>query len=326
MRRMLVRACVVVVAAITLMVLGSEADAQSLGSRTLRKGHSGPDVREMQIRIAGWVNNCVGISCHTYFGLDGDFGGLTERSVKNFQKASGIGVDGVVGAQTHQKLRELEDSDRSTKHFNFAEFTEKAGECRTNNRGTFNGGPKPPGEIQETVRWLQHRLEVVRAKRDNQNAMYVWSGFRSNEYNECLRSKHGDSVAKNSIHRYGGAWDGTMANVSLGQQRGLAKTSQFHGIFCYSGGDKHNHFDIRKDIGQGDWVWPRTDSSGRDLTGAGNVCTGSQSSPPSTGTKPPAVGSALNPQSVLSVDAEVPDPDNEKNEIAPEEVWMKEDD
>jgi hypothetical protein len=39
-------------------------------------------------------------------GIDGDFGERTEAAVKDFQKANGLGVDGVVGQNTYRKLVE----------------------------------------------------------------------------------------------------------------------------------------------------------------------------------------------------------------------------
>ncbi|HKQ54197.1 MAG TPA: peptidoglycan-binding protein [Pyrinomonadaceae bacterium] len=60
--------------------------------RVLRKGMKGPDVRDWQNFLIGRHIN-VGI-------VDGDFGKKTEDATREFQKAQGLDVDGVVGNQT----------------------------------------------------------------------------------------------------------------------------------------------------------------------------------------------------------------------------------
>ncbi|MDQ1060410.1 hypothetical protein QFZ23_004311 [Arthrobacter globiformis] len=60
--------------------------------RTLRRGDSGDDVRELQgaLKRAGWY----------FYIVDGNFGFVTETAVKAFQRSSGLVVDGVAGPQT----------------------------------------------------------------------------------------------------------------------------------------------------------------------------------------------------------------------------------
>jgi len=61
----------------------------------LRLGHSGAEVREMQVmlRRAGYP-----------LIIDGDFGPATKRSVMGFQRDSGLTVDGIVGPATWSAL------------------------------------------------------------------------------------------------------------------------------------------------------------------------------------------------------------------------------
>lgn len=323
LRRLL--ACTATIA--LLLAATPSASAADFGSRTLSRGASGDDVREVQIRAAGWYDNCAGVPCDSHFGLDANFGAMTDRTVRNFQKAYNLTVDGVVGPNTFAALERLEDPDQSSVSFNWSEFYEKSGECSTNNKGTFNGGKVPALTVRENARRVMYRLEVVKAKMDNKYPVYVWSGYRSMAYNDCLKSKHGKSVATNSQHMYGTAYDGSMARVDQGKFRGLAKTSQFHGIFCYSGGDNHNHFDIRSDnsTSGGGFTWPATDSQGRDITSGGNVCAGGYKSPPSTGTKPPAVGVALD-TAVSGIEiGPVSDPEGETKQATSEEIWLGDD-
>ena len=63
---------------------------------TLRKGSKGSDVYILQDRL-----NSLGFNCGT---VDGDFGPKTDAAVRAFQKAAGIGVDGIVGPQTWAAL------------------------------------------------------------------------------------------------------------------------------------------------------------------------------------------------------------------------------
>lgn len=66
--------------------------------RQLSRGCEGEDVKSLQILLIGY-----GYSCGSY-GADGDFGSATDSAVRKFQKAKGIGVDGIVGSETWGKL------------------------------------------------------------------------------------------------------------------------------------------------------------------------------------------------------------------------------
>ncbi|MGC7871720.1 spore cortex-lytic enzyme [Desulfosporosinus sp. SYSU MS00001] len=71
----------------------------ALGDRLLGRGSSGPEVQEMQKRLAqlGYV---VGP-------IDGKFGSKTEAAIRNFQKDHGIKVDGLAGTKTISELKRL---------------------------------------------------------------------------------------------------------------------------------------------------------------------------------------------------------------------------
>lgn len=68
------------------------------GSRNLKKGSTGSDVRELQTKL-----NSLGFDCGK---VDGIFGTNTLAGVKRFQQASKIAVDGIVGKNTYAKLAE----------------------------------------------------------------------------------------------------------------------------------------------------------------------------------------------------------------------------
>lgn len=66
------------------------------GSRNLKKGSTGSDVRELQTKL-----NSLGYNCGK---VDGIFGTKTLAAVKRFQQAYKLAVDGIVGKNTYKKL------------------------------------------------------------------------------------------------------------------------------------------------------------------------------------------------------------------------------
>lgn len=71
-------------------------------SKLLKKGSNGNDVKKVQ----EWINLWRYYDRDWYHNIavDGDFGPLTEKIIKEFQKKHKLTVDGVVGDQTFQKL------------------------------------------------------------------------------------------------------------------------------------------------------------------------------------------------------------------------------
>ena len=67
----------------------------TLGSRLLKKGTSGSDVKALQELL-----NQLGAA----LAVDGEFGSKTETAVKAFQKKTGLKQDGKYGDQTHTAL------------------------------------------------------------------------------------------------------------------------------------------------------------------------------------------------------------------------------
>lgn len=66
--------------------------------RQLSNGSEGASVKALQTLLIGY-----GYSCGSY-GADGDFGSATDKAVRKYQKAKGLGVDGIVGSKTWAKL------------------------------------------------------------------------------------------------------------------------------------------------------------------------------------------------------------------------------
>ena len=80
----------------------------ALGSRLLRKGTEGNDVKQLQEYLLR-----LGYSLPKY-GADGDFGAETEAAVQAFQEDEGLEVDGKYGEKSHAALMdaiEAEDED-----------------------------------------------------------------------------------------------------------------------------------------------------------------------------------------------------------------------
>ena len=76
----------------------SSANTINVFLPTLRKGDSGNSVKILQAFLVAYEYS-TGTS-----GIDGEFGFDTESAVKQFQKNSGISVDGIVGENTWSEL------------------------------------------------------------------------------------------------------------------------------------------------------------------------------------------------------------------------------
>ena len=78
--------------------------AYVLGSRLLRNGDEGPDVKELQSLLIQ-----LGYDLGKW-GADGDFGDATEMAVRAFQKDNRLEVDGIVGEETYGALMKGNDA------------------------------------------------------------------------------------------------------------------------------------------------------------------------------------------------------------------------
>ena len=77
------------------LVAASPAAAAELGSRQLRLGSHGSDVRQLQRALDRLGFDLVS---------DGDFGPLTDRSVRRYEKKHHLKVDGVVGSREARSI------------------------------------------------------------------------------------------------------------------------------------------------------------------------------------------------------------------------------
>lgn len=216
------------------LLLAGPAQAYSW-TRTLQQGSSGADVTELQIRVAGWAADSPS---QTRVAIDGAFGPGTAAAVRRFQAAYGLTADGVAGSATHAKLNSLEQSDSSTLHFNWSEFTDRS-------TGTFAGGKLSTAAVRENVRRTMYKLEALRVKLGNR-AITVNSGFRNIAHNAEIGG------ASDSMHLYGTAADLHVAGVANRTVYQRAETCGFSGLETYN--TDHQHVDSRADLGRS-WWW-----------------------------------------------------------------------
>lgn len=222
--------------ALSVSALAEPAQAHSF-PRTMKPGMSGSDVKELQIRVAGWAADG---RVKTYVKVDGKYGSQTKAAVKRFQRAYGLQVDGIAGPQTIRAIKRLEDSDGSTAHFAYSEFYSKDG-------SRFSGGKVSSTRVKENVRRLMYKLEAVRKKAGNR-PIYITSGFRSVRHNTNVNG------APNSQHMYGIAADYKISGLSQYRSRDIAMSSGFSGIKRYSSW-VHADSRIEYPYGAQRWWW-----------------------------------------------------------------------
>lgn len=114
------------VAGVTLTAGAAQADGCYTWGRALSQGMSGEDVRQLQIRVAGYPGYAAVLT------IDGAFGAATRSAVIRFQQAYGLSADGVAGAQTFNRLYALQDDDCTPANFSYAELN--------NCNSTWSGG------------------------------------------------------------------------------------------------------------------------------------------------------------------------------------------
>jgi zinc D-Ala-D-Ala carboxypeptidase len=203
------------------------ADGCFTWGRTLSQGASGEDVRQLQIRVAGWP----GTGAH--LGIDGAFGPATRSAVIRFQQAYGLGADGVAGPQTFTKLYELQDDDCTPIHFAYSELDDGCG------GSGFDGGPLSESATRANALRTMWQLEALRHALGDV-PLSISSGFRSTQCNASVGG------ASNSQHLYGTAAD-LVGSPSLCRMAQEARNHGFGGIFGpgYPDHNDHTHVDIR---------------------------------------------------------------------------------
>jgi zinc D-Ala-D-Ala carboxypeptidase len=214
---------------VTSVVTATEAHADGCytWSRTLSQGASGEDVRQLQIRVAGYP------AYGAHIAADGAFGPATKAAVQRFQSAYGLGADGIAGPATFSKIYSLQDDDCTPIHFAYTELDDGCG------GSGWDGGPLSAAATKANALQTMWQLEAMRHALGDR-PLNITSGFRSIPCNNSVGG------ASNSQHLYGRSADlvGTPSLCTLAKQ---ARYHGFGGIFGpgYPGHNDHTHVDIR---------------------------------------------------------------------------------
>jgi zinc D-Ala-D-Ala carboxypeptidase len=237
-RRTVLRALTIGSVGAGLVAAGAlPAAAGDLGVRELRTGMSGVDVRELQIRIAGWASDDAR---HSFVQVSGVFDAATDAAVRRFQKAHGLPSDGVVGPAMRDQLAALAAADGSTLHFEWAPFAAPDG-------GGFAGGNLDEATVRENVRRLMYKLEALRHKLDGRE-IEVRAGFHGTGYRPSRLAPTG------GVHTDGGAADITVAGLTTYAVYRVAQTCGFSGLGSYV--QSWLHCDSRAEHNSGaPWSW-----------------------------------------------------------------------
>lgn len=107
----------------------------TFGSRNLKKGSTGSDVRELQTKL-----NSIGFNCGS---VDGIFGTKTLAAVKKFQQKYKLAVDGIVGKNTYKKLAEVLKKASATSSKTTTTTETKTSSSSTSSSVTLTSGEAP---------------------------------------------------------------------------------------------------------------------------------------------------------------------------------------
>ena len=168
--------------------------------------------------------------------VDGLWGPVTEKAVRDFQKAFGLDVDGIVGAATEDALRhsvtyglpEIKDEPTESWWDEIEYFTREELRCQCGGRYC-DGFPAEPKELAVKL--------ADRARRHFGRPAHNVSFLRCPEWNRLQ-----DGVA-NSQHMYGEAMDIRIDGVTASELCAYFK-SQPEVRYTYEINGTNVHFDI----------------------------------------------------------------------------------
>ncbi|MGI5216206.1 D-Ala-D-Ala carboxypeptidase family metallohydrolase [Plantactinospora sp. CA-290183] len=200
----LVAALTLAAAATLVATVTSAAPAHADGcytwNRQLSEGMSGEDVRQLQIRVAGYPGYNAVLT------IDGAFGPGTRAAVTRFQQAYGLGADGIAGTQTFNRIYALQDDDCTPVNFAYSELND----CNSD----WSGGAVSAATARANALVNMWKLQAMRHALGDQQ-IRVTSAFRSHACNNAV----GGSAS--SRHLYGDAVDlgaGPHSLCTLAQQ------------------------------------------------------------------------------------------------------------
>ncbi|WBB69262.1 D-Ala-D-Ala carboxypeptidase family metallohydrolase [Micromonospora sp. WMMD812] len=200
----------------------AQADGCYTWGRTLTEGMSGEDVRQLQIRVAGYPGYGA------VLGIDGIFGPATKAAVNRFKNAYGLDNNGTAGPAVFNKIYQLQDNDCTPVNFSYAELND----CNSD----WSGGAVSASTAKFNALVNMWKLQAMRhALGDRQ--VIVTSAFRSHA---CNNAVGGSSTSR---HLYGDAVDLAAGPHSLCT---LAQRARYHGWReilgpGYPGHNDHTH-------------------------------------------------------------------------------------
>ncbi|WP_394428176.1 D-Ala-D-Ala carboxypeptidase family metallohydrolase [Streptomyces sp. SGAir0957] len=231
------RALLSLVMLASLTVLGTaattgtaHADGCYTWNRTLSQGATGEDVRQLQIRVAGYPGYGAVIA------VDGQFGPATKAAVTRFQQAYGLAADGVAGTNTFNKLYALQDNDCTPVHFTYAEMNR----CNSD----WSGGAVSAASAKANALQQMWKLEALRHALGDR-PLSTSSGFRSTACNNAVGG------AANSNHLYGRGID-LVGSPSFCE---IVKQARNHGFNEILGPGYPGHSDHAHLGSQGSRFW-----------------------------------------------------------------------
>ncbi|MGC4813418.1 D-Ala-D-Ala carboxypeptidase family metallohydrolase [Micromonospora sp. DT228] len=219
------------VAGITLTAGAAQADGCYTWGRTLSQGASGDDVRQLQIRVAGYPGYGAVLT------IDGAFGPATRSAVIRFQQAYGLPADGIAGPQTFNRLYALQDDDCTPANFSYPELNR----CNSD----WSGGAVAASTARANALVSMWKLQALRHALGDV-AISISSSFRSYACNSAVGG------ASNSRHLYGDAVDlvGSPSFCRLAQQ------ARYHGFGQILGPGYPDHNDHTHVAAVGGWSAP----------------------------------------------------------------------
>jgi zinc D-Ala-D-Ala carboxypeptidase len=203
----------------------AHADACFTWRRTLSRGATGNDVRQLQIRVSGYP------APGAVLAVDGVYGPKTADAVKRFQRAYGLRVDGIAGQRTFSKLYALQDGDCTPAHFSYSELN------RCN--GTWSGGKVPAAQAKSNALVSMWKLEALRHALGDR-PIRITSGFRSTSCNSAVAG------SATSRHLYGDAADLGAGPHSLCRMAQVARNHGFNEILGPGYPDHGDHVHVAR--------------------------------------------------------------------------------
>jgi zinc D-Ala-D-Ala carboxypeptidase len=209
----------------------AHADACFTWGRILDTGASGADVRQLQIRVAGYP------AYGSVLAIDGVYGAATKAAVGRFQAAYGLADDGIAGPLTFNRLYALQDDDCTPVNFSYAELNT----CNS----SWSGGAVSAATARANALLSMWKLQAMRHALGDQ-PIRVTSGFRSTACNNAVGG------ASNSRHLFGDAVDLGAGPHTLCR---LAQRARYHGFNGILGPGYPDHGDHVHVDGRGSRFW-----------------------------------------------------------------------